>query len=130
LPSLENRYALARLDEIDPVGCPCGRARRAFAGPTGAPASVHLVDVSEDARPHYHRGRTEIYLVLEGTGHLELDGETIPVRPFTAVLIRPLCRHRARGRMRILNVVVPPFDPADEWFDDPARPEPHLTQEQ
>jgi hypothetical protein len=32
--------------------------------------------------------------------------------------------------MRILNVVVPPFDPADEWFDDPARPGPHQTQEQ
>jgi hypothetical protein len=26
-------------------------------------------------------------------------------------------RHRAVGRMTILNVVVPPFDPADEWFD-------------
>jgi hypothetical protein len=29
-------------------------------------------------------------------------------------------RHRAvpgRGRMRILNSVVPPFDPKDEWYD-------------
>jgi hypothetical protein len=26
-------------------------------------------------------------------------------------------RHRAVGRMTILNVVVPPFDPADERFD-------------
>ena len=29
----------------------------------------------------------------------------------------PGVRHRAVGRMTILNVVVPPFDPADEWFD-------------
>ena len=33
------------------------------------------------------------------------------------VLIPPGVRHRAVGRMTILNVVVPPFDPADEWFD-------------
>jgi hypothetical protein len=26
-------------------------------------------------------------------------------------------RHPAAGRMTILNIVVPPFDPADEWFD-------------
>jgi len=34
-----------------------------------------------------------------------------------AVLIRPGTRHRAVGRMKILNVVIPPFDKADEWFD-------------
>jgi hypothetical protein len=33
------------------------------------------------------------------------------------VLIPPGVRHRAVGRMTILNVVVPPFDPGDEWFD-------------
>jgi hypothetical protein len=30
-------------------------------------------------------------------------------------------RHRAvveaGARMKILNIVIPPFDPADEWFD-------------
>jgi hypothetical protein len=34
-----------------------------------------------------------------------------------AVPIRPGVPHRAIGRMSILNVVVPPFDPAGEWFD-------------
>jgi hypothetical protein len=33
------------------------------------------------------------------------------------MLIAPGVRHRAAGRMTILNVVVPPFDSADEWFD-------------
>ena len=31
-----------------------------------------------------------------------------------------MSRHRAVGRMRVLNVVVPAFDPADEWFDQPG----------
>jgi hypothetical protein len=26
-------------------------------------------------------------------------------------------RHRAIGRMQVLIVVYPKFDPADEWFD-------------
>lgn len=80
-------------------------------------ATIHLLDVSRDARTHYHKKLTEIYLVLEGEGHLELDGELVPVRPMTAVMIRPGCRHRAVGNLRIINIPVPAFDPADEWFD-------------
>jgi hypothetical protein len=44
-------------------------------------------------------------------------GERMAVEPGGAVLIPPEVRHRAMGRMAILNIVVPPFDPADEWFD-------------
>jgi hypothetical protein len=32
-------------------------------------------------------------------------------------MIPPGVGHRAGGRMTVLNVVVPPFDPADGWFD-------------
>ena len=111
--------AVADLGTIDPVRCPCGWARRAFGDVAGAPASVHRVEIEADARAHYHRDHTEIYYVLEcGAGAaVELDGRPVAVRPGTAVLIPPGVRHRAVGRMTILNVVVPPFDPADEWFD-------------
>jgi mannose-6-phosphate isomerase-like protein (cupin superfamily) len=104
---------------LDPVRCPCGWARRAFADGWDAPASVHRVEIEADARAHYHRAHTEIYYVLEcATGAaIELDGEPVAVGPGIAVLIPPGMRHRAVGRMTILNVVVPPFDPADEWFD-------------
>jgi mannose-6-phosphate isomerase-like protein (cupin superfamily) len=60
---------------------------------------------------------TEIYYILEGEGFMELDGERIAVRPMSSVLIKPGCRHRAVGRMKIINVPIPAFDPADEWFD-------------
>ena len=111
-------YLLAQLDQVPATPCPCGQARRAFATPDNAVATMHLVDISKDARTHYHRRMTEIYLVLEGEGHLELDGERVPVKPMTAVLIKPGCRHRAVGNLRIINVPVPAFDPADEWFDE------------
>jgi len=78
---------------------------------------VHIVDIEEDSRVHYHKVMTEHYIVLEGEGHIELDGERFPLRPMMSVMIRPGCRHRAVGKMRILNIPVPAFDPDDEWFD-------------
>jgi mannose-6-phosphate isomerase-like protein (cupin superfamily) len=114
---MAERYLIAQLDQIDPVDCPCGQARRAFAMPADSPASAHLVDIRADARAHYHKRLTEIYIILEGEGYLELDGRMLAVRPLTAVMIKPGCRHRAVGSLRVLNIVVPPFDAADERFD-------------
>lgn len=110
-------YRIARFDEIDPVRCPCGFSRRAFADPDNTTATMHLVDIEEDAKVHYHKKLTEVYLILEGSGEMELDGQRIPVEPFTAIFIQPGCRHRAVGKMKIVNVCTPPFDPNDEWFD-------------
>lgn len=115
---MPKRYMLAQLDEIPPVPCPCGQARRAFAGGGNTLATMHLTDIMADARTHFHQRMTEIYLVLEGTGEVELDGERFPVKPLTAIFIKPGCRHRAIGNLRIINVPIPAFDPADEYFDD------------
>jgi mannose-6-phosphate isomerase-like protein (cupin superfamily) len=113
----EPAYHVAHFSKIDPVRCPCGWAQRAFAEVAGAPLSVHVVQIEEDARTHYHKRMTETYVVLEGEGWLELDGERVPVRPMSTVMIRPGCRHRAVGKLKILNIPVPAFDPEDEWFD-------------
>jgi len=110
-------FMIARFDEIESIRCPCGFSRRAFADGDNATATVHLVEISRDSRVHYHKKLTEIYLVLEGGGHLELDGQCVPVEPMTVVMIKPGCRHRAVGRMKIINTSIPAFDPADEWFD-------------
>jgi mannose-6-phosphate isomerase-like protein (cupin superfamily) len=111
------KYLVCQLDDLEAVACPCGSTRRAFADDADRIASIHLVDIAADARAHYHRKLTEIYLVIEGEGHMELDGEMVPVKPMTAILIKPGCRHRAVGEMRIVNIPVPAFDPTDEWFD-------------
>ena len=110
------RFSFAQLDEIDTTECPCGTASRAF-GDTDEVASVHLVNISKDAVSHYHKAMHEIYVVLEGEGFIELDDEKIAVRPMSAVLIKPGCRHRAVGEMKIINMPIPAFDPEDEWFD-------------
>jgi mannose-6-phosphate isomerase-like protein (cupin superfamily) len=107
---------ITQLDTIEPIPCPCGFARRAFT--ENEVASLHLVDISVDSQVHYHKKLTEIYLVIEGEGHIELDGEVFPVKPMTAIFIKPGCRHRAVGNLRVVNIPVPAFDAADEWIDE------------
>src|SRR5947207_678384 len=111
------KFLISQLDEVPPVKCPCGFARRAFVGSADTAASVHLVDIQKDSRAHYHKKMTEIYVVLEGEGQIELDGQLFPIKPMTSIYIRPGCRHRAVGKLRIINIPVPSFDESDEWFD-------------
>ena len=116
---IADRFQIAHLDTLDPTPCPCGRSRRAFMNEENDVASMHLVEIQQDSRTHYHRRMTEIYFVLEGEGTIELDGVSYPLRPMTSVLIKPGCRHRAVGEgLKIINVPVPKFDPEDEWFDE------------
>jgi mannose-6-phosphate isomerase-like protein (cupin superfamily) len=110
-------YMIEHFDEIDAVKCPCGFSRRAFVTPENPTATMHIVNIEADSKVHYHKKLTEVYLVLEGQGQIELDGKMVPVKPFTAIFIKPGCRHRAVGKMRIVNVSIPAFDPDDEWFD-------------
>ena len=110
-------FIIADFDDIDPIMCPCGLSRRAFVDPDNPTATMHVVNIEKDARTHYHKKLTEIYFILEGSGRVVLDGEMVSVKPRTAILIKPGCRHRAVGKMRILNVSIPAFDPDDEYFD-------------
>lgn len=112
-----NRFVVAQMNDLDTLRCPCGLTRRAFISVDNPVATLHLLDVQTDAQVHYHRKLTEIYLVLGGEGHLELDGQMVSVKPMTAVMIKPGCRHRAVGKLRVAIVPIPAFDPTDEWFD-------------
>ena len=111
------RFSLVELTTLKPTACPCGTTRRAFVDDPGKFSSIHLVEIRKDSKVHYHKRHTEIYYVLDGDGIMELDGEEFPVKPGVAILIRPGCRHRAVGKMRILNMVAPAFNHKDEWFD-------------
>lgn len=111
-------YIVTQLDEISPVKCPCGYTRRAFITPENDVASLHLVEITADAKKHYHKKMTEIYLILEGEGYIELDDERVPVKPLTTILIPPGCRHKAVGNLTVSVIAIPKFDTEDEWFDE------------
>jgi len=112
-------YEIVDFAQLPGVACPCGTARRAFADIADFPGTVHVTEISTDARLHYHKKLNETYYVLEchDGARLQLDDESIPVHPGMCVMIRPGVRHRAVGQMKVLIVVLPKFDPTDEWFD-------------
>lgn len=114
------RYQVVDFDRIAPVPCPCGEARRAFVERTDFPATIHRTSICGQAKTHFHRRLTETYYVLEcdPDAQMQLDDERIPLRPGTCVLIPPLVKHRAIGRMTVLIVVLPKFDPSDEVLVD------------
>ncbi|BCX48387.1 cupin [Haloferula helveola] len=114
------RYEHVDFPDLAPVECCCGTTRRAFANLDDAPASAHYLEVRDEPTTHYHKKTTEIYLVLEGEGFLELDGEMVAVKPLSAVMIRPGCRHRAVGRMKIVNIPIPKHDDNDFFYDESA----------
>ncbi len=92
---------------------------RAFADAEDFPCTVHVTEISADAQLHYHQRLTETYYFLEcdPDARMQLDDQIVPVRPGISILIRPGTRHRALGRMKVLIIVAPKFDPEDEWFD-------------
>jgi mannose-6-phosphate isomerase-like protein (cupin superfamily) len=114
------RYRVVDFDQLPGVICPCGTSRRAFADVPELPGTVHRTEITADARPHYHQRMTETYYVLQcgPDAQMELDGERIPVKPGTCVVIPPGVVHRAVGVMTILNIVIPKFDPDDEVLVD------------
>ena len=112
----KKKYLVADIENIAPTPCPCGQARRAFIEPGNDIASFHIVDISANSRPHYHKKMTEIYHVLDGEGTLELDDDQLDLKPGITVMIKPGCIHRAVGKLKLINVPIPTFDPTDEWF--------------
>ena len=111
------KYELVHFDELEPVQCPCGETRRAFINDPDKIASIHIVDIKKDAKKHYHKIMTEIYYIIEGQGFMELDDEILPVRKGSSIMIKPGCRHRAIGEMKVINIPVPAYISHDEYFN-------------
>ena len=68
---------------------------------------------------HYHARSEEIYLIVEGGGELEVDGERRQVGPGDAVLIPPQAWHEltaGEDGVRLLCCCVPPYADDDTFF--------------
>jgi len=49
---------------------------------------------------------------------MELDGDTVQLRPGTAIVIPPGVAHRGRGDFKALIVGVPAWEHTDQFFCD------------
>jgi len=113
------KFEIVDFSDLEGIPCPCGTARRAFVDVEDFPATIHLTEISEEANLHYHRKLTETYCFLEceEDAQMQLDDALVPLKPGMCILICPGVRHRAVGRMKVLIICMPKFDPADEWLD-------------
>jgi len=87
---------------------------------TGAQSLAEAtVDTGAATQRHYHRAAEEIYVILEGEGRMEVDGEERPVAPGDAVLIPPGSWHEitAATPLRFLCCCAPPYAHEDTFFD-------------
>ncbi len=114
------RYEVVDFDGMEAVPCPCGRARRALLDRSDFPGTIHRTEISTAAKLHYHQRLSETYYILEcgPDAKMQLDDDLVPVRPGVCIFIPPGVRHRAVGKMTVLIVVVPKFDPHDEVIVD------------
>ena len=119
MPEVTRAYEVIDYPELPGVACPCGTARRGLMDEPGVPYSLHLTQIEIDAKRHYHRRITETYFVVQCDpgAYIELNDDLIPLKPEMAVVIHPGTRHRAVGRMKVVIVASPKFDPNDEWLD-------------
>lgn len=117
--SEKKKFQIVDFASLPGVPCPCGTAKRAFAEVEDYPATIHVTEIADDARVHYHKEHTETYYILEcdADAQIQLDDERVPIKPGMCILIPPGVRHRAIGKMKIINIVFPKFDPEDEHFD-------------
>ena len=68
---------------------------------------------------HYHAASEEIYLIVEGGGQLEVDGEARNVSSGDAILIPPGAWHALTAGeqgVRLLCCCVPPYSDDDTFF--------------
>jgi mannose-6-phosphate isomerase-like protein (cupin superfamily) len=78
-----------------------------------------MLDPGASTIRHYHARSEEIYLLVEGNGELEVDGETRRVGPGDAVLLPPGAWHELRAGdhgVRLLCCCVPPYSDDDTFF--------------
>lgn len=68
---------------------------------------------------HHHKLAEEFYLILEGSGLMEIDGETREVTTGDAILIPPNAWHQITARqtaLRFLCCCAPPYAHEDTFF--------------
>jgi mannose-6-phosphate isomerase-like protein (cupin superfamily) len=79
------------------------------------------LEPSQATERHYHRATEEIYVVLKGSGELEVDGERRRVRPGDAALIPYGAWHTlendGNSELRFLCCCVTPYSHDDTFFE-------------
>jgi len=110
---------VAARDELPAFTTKDGSTIREFHHTARQSLAEASVARGQGTQRHQHRATEEIYVVLEGEGEMEIEGERRLVRPGDAVLIPAGAWHEltADTDMRFLCCCVPPYRDDDTFFE-------------
>jgi mannose-6-phosphate isomerase-like protein (cupin superfamily) len=92
-----SEYTLVKIDDIEAIAFGVFRRARAALGITSFGIQVLDLPPNLDAYPehdHSEDGQEEVYIVLRGSGEIEIDGERHPLDPDTLVSLQPGTRRK------------------------------------
>jgi len=78
-----------------------------------------VVEPGGETQRHYHAETEELYVLLSGSGEIEVDGDRRAVGPGDAILIPPGAWHQIRAgaeELRFLCCCAPPYRHEDTYF--------------
>ena len=117
--------SINQLEQQKPFITKDGSTIRSILDATNAP--VEKQSLAEATVPaggaterHYHKLSEEFYFILEGSGMVEIDGESRHVNPGDAILIPPGAWHQimaADANLRFLCCCAPPYSHEDTFFN-------------
>jgi mannose-6-phosphate isomerase-like protein (cupin superfamily) len=111
---------LASVDRVEAYVTKDGSTIRELHASEAQSLAEATLEPDQATERHYHRLSEEIYVVVKGSGELEVDGETQTIRPGDAVLIPPGAWHSlvntGSSELRILCCCAPPYSHADTYF--------------
>lgn len=113
-------------DRAQPFTTADGSIIRSLLDRSNAPVANHslaeaTLEPDQATVRHHHRIAEEMYYIVEGTGRMEIDGESRDVAVGDAILIPPGARHQiantGEGPLRLLCTCAPAYDHTDVYFD-------------
>jgi quercetin dioxygenase-like cupin family protein len=111
---------MARYESLEPFITKDGSTIREYLHTPAQSLAEATLAPGQSTERHYHRLSEEIYLLVEGSGRLEVDGEEEDVRAGDAILIPPGAWHTlvagAQGA-RLLCCCVPAYSHDDTYFE-------------
>ena len=111
------QYEIVDYTKMEGVACPCGIARRGLCDTEEFPGTIHRTDIDRLAQAHYHEKLTEVYYIIscEPGTVMCLDDDRIELHEEMAIYIPPGTVHHLEGKAKVFIVVLPKFNPQDEF---------------
>jgi mannose-6-phosphate isomerase-like protein (cupin superfamily) len=110
---------IAGRDTLEPFVTKDGSTIREYLHTQAQSLAEATLEPGQATERHYHRRSEEIYLLVEGGGVMELDGEERDVAAGDAILIPPGAWHTISAGadgVRLLCCCVPPYSHDDTYF--------------